>query len=127
MFHRYRPSSHHKVTVRTRARRRRELAFLRKRYRTKMDAETALNQSKSNMIVADSTRGLVTILLAVLGDTSEIFHLGFVPRNSEGLIKTAEMIMIGSYEDLDTALTIAAVSYGTGETGWVPADECSFT
>lgn len=91
-----------------------------------MDAKTALNQSKSKMIVADSTRGLVAILQTVIGDTSATFHLGFVPRKSEGLIKTEEMIMIGSYEDLDTALTIAAVSYGTGETGWVPADEYSF-
>lgn len=101
--------------------------YLAKAYPDKqMDAETALNQSKSRMIVADTPRGLVTILQGAIGDTSETFHLGFVPRNSEGLLKTAEVIMIGSYEDLDTALTIAAVSHGTGETTWVPAEECSF-
>ncbi|HKR58435.1 MAG TPA: hypothetical protein VJS64_01780 [Pyrinomonadaceae bacterium] len=89
-----------------------------------MDAETALNQSKSKMIFADTPRGLVTILQEMTGHTSEAsFHLGFVSRDHEGLLKTEKTIAIGSYEDLDTALTIAALSYGPGETAWVPANE----
>ena len=89
-----------------------------------MDAETALNQSKSKMIVADTPRGLVTILQEIIGHTSEAsFHLRFVARDHEGLLKTEETVTIGCYEDLDTALTIAALSYGAGELGWVPANE----
>lgn len=89
-----------------------------------MDAETALNQSKSKMIVADTPRGLVTMFQGMIGHTSEAsFHLGFIPRDHEGLLKTEETITIGSYEDLDMALTIAAISCGPGETTWVPANE----
>jgi hypothetical protein len=89
----------------------------------KMNAETALDQSEGKMIVADTPRGLVTILQGVIGRTSGTFHLGFIPRDHAGLLRTSETITIGSYEDLDTALTIAAVSYGPGETAWMPANE----
>jgi hypothetical protein len=89
-----------------------------------MDAETALNQSKSKIIVADTPRGLVTIRQDTIGHTSEAsFHLGFVPRDHEGLLTTEERVTIGSYEDLDTALTIAVLSYGPCEMAWVPAKE----
>lgn len=86
-----------------------------------VQAEKAIKQSESGLIAADTARGLVTIYhQARAGETAEAFHVRFIPYDTHGHFNVAGTVAVGSYEDLDTALTIAAVSYGTGDEGWRP-------
>lgn len=55
------------------------------------------------------------------------YHVRFVPRDTHGHLNAAGTVTVGSYDDLDTAITIAAVSYGVGEAEWVPASEPRLT
>lgn len=83
-----------------------------------MRVDEALEQSSERLIATDTPRGLVTIYY----DCSTVSHLlRFIPRAADGELNAAGTVAVGGYDDLDTALTIAAVSYGVGETGWMPA------
>lgn len=90
-----------------------------------MQAEEALHLSANSLSVADTTRGLVTIYREANteGAVAEAFHVRFIPRATDGELNAAGTVAVGTYDDLDIALTIAAVSYGVGETGWMPASE----
>lgn len=93
-----------------------------------MRAEEAFAQSSEGLIAADTPRGLVTIFYQPrTEDSAEGFHLRFIPCDMHGHLNAAGTVIVGSYEELDTALTISAVSYGTSETCWSPlsADQLS--
>lgn len=85
-----------------------------------MQVEEALEQSPERLIATDTTRGLVTIYFDC---TTGSHLLRFIPRATDGELNAAATVAVGAYDDLDTALTIAAVSYGVGETGWMPVSK----
>lgn len=70
--------------------------------------------------MADTLRGVVTIHRKVTtGSThAEMFELRFVPRDPKGEFNSEETIAVGLYDDIDIAVTIAAIGYGVGETQW---------
>lgn len=88
-----------------------------------MEAETALRQSENQQIVADTVRGVISISRAPTANRSEVeaFRLRFVPRDGKGQLNTADAVAVGRYDDLDIAVTIAAIGYGVGETQWKPS------
>lgn len=88
-------------------------------------AEEALARSSEGLIVANTPRGLVTIDCEGGPEsvTAGAFRVRFVPRDREGRLDAAAMVEVGSYDDLDTALTIAALGYGVGEAGWTPVGD----
>lgn len=90
-----------------------------------MRAEEALAGASQGLIVADTPRGLVAIHCeAGAGSVAAgAFHVRLVPRDREGRLNAAGMVEVGSYDDLDTALTIAALGYGSGEAGWSPVGD----
>ena len=45
----------------------------------------------------------------------------FVPHDADGWHDGSGIIMVGAYEDLEIAVTIAAVRYGVSEEEWMPA------
>ena len=92
-----------------------------------MQAERALGQSEGGMIVAAAPRGLVTILRegAAGAAAAESFLVRFVPRGAGGRPGGSGAVAVGSYDDLDIAVTIAAVKYGVCDGGWMPAGSSS--
>lgn len=88
-------------------------------------AEEALARSSDGLIVANTPRGLVTIDCEGGPEsvTAGAFRVRFLPRDRAGRLDAAAMVEVGSYDDLDTALTIAALGYGAGETGWSPVGD----
>lgn len=87
-----------------------------------MKAEEALRQSENHQIVADTVRGLITVSREATPNSSEeeAFQLRFMPRDAKGQLNAAAAVAIGPYDDLDIAVTIAAIGYGVEETQWVP-------
>ena len=86
-----------------------------------MFAEKALSESPNGMIVEETAQGLVTISRESTGQFSGIvFHLGFIPKDAGGRIPEKRIAIVGSYDDLDVAITIAAVKFGCSEKRWVP-------
>ena len=90
-----------------------------------MRAEEALAGAPQGLIVADTPRGFVAIHCeAGAGSVAACaFHVRFVPRDLGGQLDAAGTVEVGSYDDLDTALTIAALGYGAGEAGWSPVGD----
>ncbi len=90
-----------------------------------MQAERAFNKSDGCMIVADTQRGLVTIYHEAAAElrSANSYYVCFIQRETGGKLYPACTVTVGSYEDLDTALTIAAISYGVCEAGWMPASD----
>lgn len=87
-----------------------------------MRANQALEQSAARLIVADTNQGLVTIYHEYATATCvESFHVRFLPCDEHGFLNQAGTVLVGSYDDLDTALTIAAIRYGARESAWRPA------
>lgn len=87
-----------------------------------MRAAESLAHSTERLIAAETSRGLTTIYHQPrTEDTAEGFLVHFIPRDPHGHLNAAGTVMVGSYEDLDTALTIAAVSYGTSDAAWQPS------
>ena len=87
-----------------------------------MRAEKALAQSPDGLIMADTSPGLVTIYheRGEGIEPSDSFNVSFVPRDTEGRLSGAGTVEVGSYDDLDIALTIAALSYGACDALWMP-------
>ena len=87
-----------------------------------MRAEEALAQSEDDLIVADTSRGLVTIYCESEKATelADAFHVRVVPRDRDGRLNGVGTVEVGSYDDLDIAVTIAALSYGVCDTSWTP-------
>lgn len=90
-----------------------------------LSANRALAESSRGRIAADTTRGLVTIRREppAGGGGDVAFLVRFVPRDRGGRLDAARAVEVGSYDDLDTAVTIAALGYGVTEAGWTPAGE----
>jgi hypothetical protein len=74
--------------------------------------------------MADTPRGVVTIRCGAGPEAvaAGAFQVRVEPRGRGGRESAAGPAPVGSYDDLDTALTIAAVGYGAAEAGWAPAD-----
>ena len=86
-----------------------------------MQALDALARSKASLIVAEASFGLVTIFDQTrTGDTQEAFHVRFIPYDTHGHFNGAGTVMVGSFQDLNTSLSVAATVYGVGEDGWEP-------
>ena len=86
-----------------------------------MHALDALARSKASLIVAEASFGLVTIFDQTrLGDTQEAFHVRFIPHDTHGHFNGAGTVMVGSFQDLNMSLSVAASVYGVGEDGWEP-------
>lgn len=85
-------------------------------------AEEALRQSVEHLICQETCNGLVTIFQETPGEriSAEPFHLRFVPRDADGLLNSWGTVMVGSYDDLASALSAATEKYGAAEDGWVP-------
>ena len=86
-----------------------------------MKALDALARSTASLIVAEASLGLVTIFYQSRSeDTQEAFHVRFIPCDTHGHYNGAGTVMVGSCEDLNTSLGVAATVYGVGEDGWEP-------
>ena len=87
-----------------------------------MKAEEALRQSTNHQIVADTVRGLITMSRIATANSSEaeVFRLRFMARDARGQLNAEDVVVIGRYDDLDIAVTIAAIGYGVGERQWRP-------
>lgn len=86
-----------------------------------MQAEKALKYSQRKVIVADGSGGLVIIQQSALEDVSaKSFHVRFVPRDAQEREDGSVITTVGSYDDLDIAVTIAAVKYGISGEEWMP-------
>ena len=74
--------------------------------------------------MADTPRGVVTIRCGAGAEAvvAGAFQVRVEPRGGGGRLRAAGSAPVGSYDDLDTALTIAAAGYGAPEAGWSPAD-----
>lgn len=86
-----------------------------------MKAEEALQHFECKVIVAETLGGFVTILQRDSESTSKkSFDVQFVPRLGSEQFNRLEAATIGSYDDLDIAVTIAAVRYGVCDKEWRP-------
>ncbi len=87
-----------------------------------MKASEALRQSVELLICYETCRGLVTIFHETTGEnvSAEPFHLRFMPRDTNGLLNSWGTVMVGSYDDLESALAAATDKYGTNENDWMP-------
>lgn len=83
-----------------------------------MHAETALRQSENNLIESGVRNGSVIIFQCE--KNPEHFHLYFKPSKKSEISGFAEMVKIGLYDDLDTAVTIACIGYGADDSKWKP-------
>ena len=88
-------------------------------------ADRALARSRSGLIVAITPRGSATIYREGEAghDSANVFHVCFTPSAPGKVPDAAGAVVVGSYDDLDMAVTIAAVGYGTKEAEWMPADD----
>ena len=87
-----------------------------------MRAGEAIRHSAEYLICNETCHGLVTIFQETAGEnvSAEPFHLRFVPRDTDGLLNSWGTVMVGSYDDLESALAAAADKYGTVENNWMP-------
>jgi hypothetical protein len=87
-----------------------------------MTAQEALRQSAEYLICNETDNGLVTIFQETDGEniSAEPYHLRFTPRDADCRLNSWGTVMVGSYDDLESALTAAAEKYGTIENGWTP-------
>ena len=84
-----------------------------------MKAKTALEQSPDRLICAETANGLATVFHETgEGASAEPFHLRFTPRDTDGVLNAVGTVMVGSYDDLETAVRQAAELYGAGENDW---------
>jgi hypothetical protein len=86
-----------------------------------MRAEAAINKSIDHLVCAETANGLVTIYYEEARHVSaEPFHLRFTPRDTDGLLNSRGTVMVGSYDDLEIAVSEAKAKYGAGENEWQP-------
>lgn len=90
-----------------------------------MKAEEALRQSENNEIVAVTVRGRIAMSRTFIPTNyeTEAFQLRFMSRDTKGQSDSTGAVAIGSYDDLDIAVTIAAIGYGVAESHWVPGGQ----
>ena len=89
-----------------------------------MQADQAPEQSERGLIVAYAPGGLVTIFQhSGDGASPKSFEVQFMPCDGREQLKVSEKLTIGSYEDLDIAVTIVAVKYGVCDKRWLPVTQ----
>jgi len=73
--------------------------------------------------VADTSCGLVIIQQQMASELSaaEPFNVRFVSHDAPGWHDGSGMVTIGQYDDLEVAVTIAALRYGVPDENWMPA------
>ena len=90
-----------------------------------MQAENALKHSKDKLIVADASRGLVIIQQECSSERVLLnsFQIRFVLRHAHERDEDSGITTVGSYDDLDIAVTIASVKYmeSRANSGCLPA------
>lgn len=88
-----------------------------------MQAEKALKHSQDKLIVADASRGLVLIQQQCSSERVLLksFEIRFVLRHAHDQDDGSGIMTVGTYDDLDIAVTIAAVKYGISNEQWMPA------
>lgn len=93
-----------------------------------MKVSEALAQSEQRLAAVDLPQGLVTIYCeAGVPSSGEGFHLRFTPRSTDGSLNLAGMVIVGSYNVLEEAASVAAASYGVRDGDWMPASENIFS
>ena len=86
-----------------------------------MQALDALTRSTASLIVAEASAGLVVMSYQTGSENAhEPFHVRFIPCDTHGHFNGAGTVMVGSYRDLKTSLSVAASVYGVDEYGWEP-------
>lgn len=71
--------------------------------------------------MAEAPAGLVVMSYQTGSEnTHEPFHVRFIPCDTHGHFNGGGTVMVGSYRDLKTSLSVAAAIYGVGEDGWEP-------
>ena len=73
--------------------------------------------------MADTSCGLVIIRQQMASESSaaEPFNVGFVSHDADGAHDGSGIGTLGQYDDLDVAVTIAALRYGVPAENWMPA------
>jgi hypothetical protein len=90
-----------------------------------MLADLALKQAGNEMVGANVVRGLVIIYRdANRAEDDENVCLFFVARDKWGYDQR-NLMFVGLYDDLDTAVTIASIGYGVSEAAWQPLEDFS--
>lgn len=90
-----------------------------------MLADLALKQAGNEMIGATVARGLVIIYRdANRAESGENVCLYFTARDKWGYDRR-NLMVVGLYDDLDTAVTIANIGYGVSEAAWQPLEDFS--
>ena len=90
-----------------------------------MQAEKALKHSQDKLIVADASRGLVLIQQQCSSEHVLIYSFPdpLCPPPRAGARRGFGITTVGSYDDLDIAVTIASVKYmeSRANSGCLPA------
>lgn len=90
-----------------------------------MLSDLALKLAGNEMIGATVGRGLAVIYCCVdRAEGDENVCLYFVARDKWGY-DHRNLMFVGLYDDLDTAVTIASIGYGVSEAAWQPLEDLS--
>lgn len=73
--------------------------------------------------MADTSCGLVMIQQQMASESSaaEPFNVRFLSHDAHGWHDGSGIVTIGQYDDLEVAVTIAALRYGVEDQNWMPA------
>lgn len=82
-----------------------------------------MEKAGNDLIGALAGRGLVIIRCGANQCADEV-RLFFVARDRRGYDRRT-LSLVGLYDDLDVAVTIASIGYGVAETAWEPLEELS--
>lgn len=85
-----------------------------------MLADLAFKEAENNLIGASTWRGLVVIYRDA-SRSDEAVCLYMIARNKSGY-DLRNLNLVGVYDDLDTAVTIANIGYGISEKAWESPD-----
>lgn len=90
-----------------------------------MLADLALKQAGDDLIGAVIGRGLAIIYRDAHRSDDDV-RLYFVAPD-KWRYDHRTIVLVGSYDDVDIAVTIASIGYGVSETAWEPLENLSVT
>lgn len=92
-----------------------------------MQAERALKDSRSRVIVNDTSLGLVIIQQRLPPEVAppKSFKLSFISHDTEGWHDGSGIITVGTYDELEVAVMTARVRYAVADETWLPANRFS--
>lgn len=92
-----------------------------------MQAERALKDSRSRVIVNDTSLGLVIIQQRLPPESPppKSFNLFFISHDVDGWHDGSGIINVGSYDEFEAAVMTATVEYGVADESWLPANRFS--